>query len=525
MDKYPNFVGRKQQIDRLIEATQSRDGRNCVLLLGGKGGIGKTWLLQQFVKLLAGKNDVLCTRLMDMDDTSYHLPSYFGLTIAEDLGREAFAGYLNALDFYQDYEQRKIDLKTMYAHLPRSENAFIDDYNRLAGQKRVVMLIDTFEEVQDTDIWNFFKRMIHELKNTTFVFAGRRVDELAKRITDSKIEVELVELAGLVGEEIDEFFVEVAALTNEQKRKLALLTAGNPLLLCLALDCYRHGYWLETIDERPFAKIEDLVSRSMEEAQRLQYEFEKSLVVGYADTEPFRYFIRQLAHASRRVNKEIFKTLIKFRSEAEAEEWWQKLQNLPYIRKRGLGDYISIHDVLRGLIFTYVIPVRDPDYTERKQINEKLIGCYNKILAEEYRHLQEIETEFDEAARQQGGFVEQYQPVGILTHLVTQRNALERRIWILQAEVLHYQLSVDLISGGQIFIRQFDDTTAKRQLTLQQRLANEVKPLIAKGLIAAGTKEYFEISCRLGGQEAEAEQAEEAIERVNSLLNIYKEPP
>jgi len=524
VEKYPGFVGRQQQIERLKIVSEATGDRSRAVLLDGHGGIGKTWLLQQIERLLVADGRVLCTKVIDMDDTSYHLPSYFGSMVAEALGAEAFGGYLYALDFYQDEERRKIDFKTMYAHLQKSEYAFIEDYNRLASQKRVTMLIDTFEEVQDTDLWSFFEQLINKLKNTTFIFSGRRVNELKKRLKNSKIAVEVIALAGLAGSEIDEFFAEITTLSDEQKQKLALLTAGNPLLLCLALDCYRHGYWLDKLDNRSLTEIKKLITKSSDSAKQLRYEFEKSLVVAYADTEPFRYFIRQFAHASRRVNKEIFKTLIPFRSEADADLWWEKLQDLPYIRKRASGDYISVHDVLRELLFTYVIPMRDPDYSERKQINQKLISCYDKILAEERRELQKREVEFDDEARQQGGFVEQRKSMGNLTRLVTQKNALERKIWILQAEVLHYQLSADLVSGGQVFIEKFDDASKKRQLSLRQRLTNEIKPLVATGLIRARVHEHFEISCRLAGQEAEAGQAEEAIERVNELLKLYTDP-
>lgn len=71
---YPDFVGRQRQIDLLVQAAKTTDQGNHVLLLDGQGGIGKTALLQQIEKQLKEDNQILCTRLIDMDDTSYHLP-------------------------------------------------------------------------------------------------------------------------------------------------------------------------------------------------------------------------------------------------------------------------------------------------------------------------------------------------------------------------------------------------------------------------------------------------------------------
>lgn len=533
VDKYPDFVGRQSQINQLIQAAKAGDGCNHVLLLDGQGGIGKTALLQEIEKRLKKDAQVLCTRLIDMDDTSFHLSSYFSRTIADDLGREAFANYLNALDFYEAEERRHLDLKTMYAHLQKCGYAFTENFNRLARSKRLTILIDTFEEVQDTDLWSFFKQMFVELNNATFIIAGRRVSELHSKINNlqqkfgnGRVKAEMVPLAGLAGEEIDAFFAEIARLDKDQKRILALLTDGNPLLLCLALDCYRYGYWLEALDQTPLAELEKFISEDSAAAKRLQYEFEKSLVVAYADAEPFCYSIRQLAHASRRIDQTIFKTLIAFRSEEETELWWRELQKLPYIRKRASSDYISVHDVLRELIFTYVMPRRDPDRQERKQINQKIIVCYKTLLTQSRQSLKTYEDDFAEKARQQDKLVERSQPIAIinLADLITQSNALERTIWILQAEALHYQLIVDLDEGSQSFIRQFDDATRDRHLTLRQRLTHEIKPFLADGTIRAGTPIYLEISRRLTALEAETGQAEEAVKRVELLLRLYPNP-
>lgn len=524
IDKYPSFVGRQKEIDTLTSAVKKSGQRNYIVLLNGTGGIGKTWLMQRLEQRLKYDADIFSTHLMDMDDTSYHLPSYFLRVIAEAIQPEAFKAYFSALQYYQDEARRQIDWKTIYAHLRKSEYAFFDDYNRLTRSKRAAILIDTFEEVQDTDFWNFLTRFVDEIENTTFVIAGRRVEGLTQRLKDSEAEIASFDLAGLSGEEINEFFKGITEVNDERRRKLGILTNGNPLLLCLAVDCYRHGYWPEDIDKKSISEIEAQISLSTEEAQRLRYEFEKSLVIGYADTEPFRYFIRQLAHASRRVNKDIFKALIQFRSNVEAEDWWLKLQELPYIRKRASEDYISVHDVLRELIYRHVIPARDPDYYERRQINQRLIQCYDKILAEERARLHAVETEFEQEAQHQGGFVKQQQPVDKLTHLFTQRNASESRIWILRAEVLHYLLSTDILSGGQIFIEQFDEATNRHQLTLRQRLTSEIKPLVDKQKLPAGAPEYFEISCRIARQESDDGLIAEALTRVNQLLRLYHEP-
>jgi len=527
VDKYPLFVGRQQQIDRLMQAATADDGRSRVVLLDGQGGIGKTWLLQEIEKRLRNSH-VPHTKLIDMDDTSFHLASYFSRTIVEDLGAEAFSSYLSASEPYEVEARPQIDLMRVLGYLEKSVYAFIEDLNRLTEQTRVTILIDTFEEVQDTnkDLWTFLHRMIKELKNTTFIIAGRRVNELPKKLKDSDVKAELMALAGLADAEIDEFFAAAANLNDEQKRKLALLTNGNPLLLCLALDCYRYGYWLDDLDNKPLLELEELLAEESDEAKRLRYEFERSLVVAYADAEPFRYFIRQLAHASRRINKEIFQTLIRFASNAEAEAWWTELQTLPYIRKRAAGDYISVHDVLREFIFTYVIPVRDPDFSERQQINEKLIACYANILAEAQRNLQKRKAEFTEAARRQDKPVEPRQSMTAddLAYLFTQIDALESKIWILQAEALHYQLIADLETGIESFVRQFDEAMTRRQFILRQRVAYEIKQWLAEGFIRAGTTEYLEISRRLADQEVEAGQAEEAVGRVNHLLDLYVEP-
>lgn len=522
LDDYPQFVGRQGIAGQLLEAAQPDQGRNRVILLHGEGGIGKTRLLQRIAAQPFAASDRVCTPLIDMDDTSFHLPSAFGRTIAEALSREGFARYLESLDYYHDAERRQIDLKTIAAHLRQSEDVFIQNYNQFARHKPVVMLIDTFDEALDTtELWNFFKRLIAELTNTAFIFAGRRVDALEPRLKDAQAIVEKVPLVGLAGEEIDDFFAGIVEISDERKRKLALLTKGNPLLLCLALDCYRHGYWLDQIDQTSVAEIEKLVRENREEAQGLRYNFEKRLVVAYADIEPFPAFIRLLSYAPRRINEDIFKKLVHVPAGEGPDVWWEKLQQLPYLRRRASGEFFSVHDALRDLIFKHVVPPRDPSFAERKKINRKLIECYDKILAETTATLEDFEAKFAQEAEKEGGVTKPELSVAKLAQLATQRNALERQLWIVQAERLYYQLNANREVGCQEFIRKFDEASTQRQLTRRQRLTNEIKPLLAKGVIAVNDKAHFEISCRVARQEADDGRIEEALARIGALLKIY----
>ncbi len=522
---YPKFVGRKQEIEALTKFAKLRHTANCVVLLDGIGGIGKTWLVHALAERLASGPEVLCAKPIDMDDTSFHLPSYFSQTLADHLGKKAFSRYLHDIAFYQEQGRRKIDLTTIHDHLRRCESIFIQEYNQVARQKRVAIFLDTFEAVQDhPDFGYFFQRLITEFENTTFFVAGRRVKELKGKLKNLKVKMEVVQLEGLAVSEIDDFYAGLADLQDEQKRKLALLTKSNPLLLCLALDCYRYGYWLDDIDRYSFEQMQKLFQRNPQQARVLQYKFEQSLVIAYADMIPFRYFIRQLTHASRRVNREIFNAIISFPEKGDQQEWWERLRTLPYIRKRAAQDYVSVHDVLRDLILTHVMPARDPDHVESATLSKKLIACYESILLREGAELKQCAAQFEQEAREQGGFIEEKKPVGKLAELATQITTIESRIWIFEAELLHYQFLSDPNRASELFIRQFDQATSSRQIALRQRLVNEVWLLFKEGAITSEIKAHLALSRRLIKQRADDGYAEDAITHVSELLKLYKEP-
>lgn len=473
------FVGRGAEVERFRQILDAAGRPPWVVNVWGKGGIGKTKLLERFIEVCdqqvqAGQS-LRRTGIVDFYDTTNRRRSGLMRRIVAQLGvDEAFEGFLEILEWDtartvvpESAEARQAAIET--------ENKFVEEYNQLAAQMPIVLFFDTFEEVQEqeTGRWLLNDLLPRLWGHTVAVICGRNQIALAapkpgeqrgkKRSLEplQENEVIFVELDTFSLTEAEDFFraleLDQAILDPQAPQILLTLTGGRPLLLALAADwivedARRHG-GLPTLDLNrlgiPEAQLDtlrrqlgDFVSTLSQTIARLAGpQFEAALMERIIElSEPEHQAILYMAHVYRRFNLDILRHL--FDNDLEYDERLiHGLARFSFVKYRPPSDGFEgsclLHDEMRDLVNRHLWDKYiDPDRTTRRERSQKMLSYYDA----------RIKGEQDPRERQ-----------------------------ALQSERLFYQLDADLERGYQDFSRWFDEEVVPRhEMGLGELLLGEV---------------------------------------------------
>ncbi|MEA3396460.1 MAG: ATP-binding protein, partial [Chloroflexota bacterium] len=141
-------VGRAVEIEAIRKALADPKKRTHILYFTGPGGIGKTRLLEDSERLTSGtlRHD----GIIDLYHSEFHSIAGFQAAIAQGLdpGEKYFQTYWKAR---RDFEERRtagVAAKSLQVEEQEAHRCFLTDYNRLAGQYRILLRFDTTELIQ-----------------------------------------------------------------------------------------------------------------------------------------------------------------------------------------------------------------------------------------------------------------------------------------------------------------------------------------------------------------------------------------
>lgn len=204
------FTGRTFELQYMERMLAARDGPEKLLHLSGIGGIGKTALLERFRTTAAQAGAVYC--LVDMRDC---------------LG--------NAELFLSELE-RQLDLAGCLEAEEAAERtkAVLAAVNRMAGERKVVLALDQYEEVGGLDQWlrDSFLPGLHA--GTLIVMAGRHPPGRAWMLSSlwRKLSVSLP-LSELDYGEVQAYLAKQGLTDPDTMDRIWLESAGHPLTLSL----------------------------------------------------------------------------------------------------------------------------------------------------------------------------------------------------------------------------------------------------------------------------------------------------
>ncbi|MCP4524793.1 MAG: tetratricopeptide repeat protein [Aestuariibacter sp.] len=463
MTKQVPFIGREDelaQIDTLLREWNT----HYVLCIHAPGGIGKTRLLQEVRQRYTDSSDkapLYIADIIDFDDRTYHLSQNVGRKIAQMLGKKTFEPYLRGLRDYRKMEMAGISAERVTREGQAIDLTFVNCFNKVTTQQRIVLLLDTLDALEETDAWNYILGLGLQLRNVVILIAGRNARKLYKSLRPELGEIaQLINLPPL-GATVSEAYLQQKqdllhiTLEPELVQKLLVLAGGRPILIDLVVEWRAREVPLDWLVE---FKLDELASLSDEAMQKQQREFEYQLVQHIADT---RYPIDWLTLMMSRVyplDIEMIVELLKM-SRDEAEKLFKQAQTCVFVKS--LPDArISLHDEMRRMVNEHVWPDVDPD-RDRRLADSRLVAEYlGSKIADWEKQISHLEKK-EKIAHQESD-------LEAALSIFVERDALERELWVIEERRLRHILIIDIDEGVKAFVDIFDRATRNYRFSLRE---------------------------------------------------------
>ncbi len=465
MAKFDIFVGREEELD-LIDKWARRWGQSHLIVIGGEGGIGKTFLLHKIMETYAARDDFAVVYY----DLSEQPPGTLreALHIAEALGWENFPEFQVEITDLASGEYDVADIR-----LPQLEQnallTFVKELGDFMLHKRLIRLTDTLDAVEVGRAQRAeFYRYANVLPNVLAVAAGREAASFLPEFEEAFDEeaITYVELKSFNQVESEKFFTEVdrqGFISPDMREKLHFLTEGRPILLSLAVEWLSRNMPLPDIVELSLEELTaSIAPAASEEALSsevlgdLRQRFEFELVDRIRQLKmPLDRAILYMAHISRRSDASILSTLLNL-TQLEAAQLMQQLIELSFVRYNPTTESCMLHDEMKNLVNRYAWPYIDATGDLRRVLTQKVIEDY-----------------YEPRIR---ALAEQNKPPSTLKGPI-QRTAIsqaEWEQWRLEAECLHYHLKVSEEDGLAYFDERFTEAERNNHLMRMQFLRGEM---------------------------------------------------
>lgn len=366
------FIGRKKEIELFERMLDDTSGEKWFLNIHGPGGLGKTQLMEQYIKIIndrkeKGENILFIKRPIDLYWTEHQRELGILKSISDQLAADSFIPFDNELKKYNQMLEQEEELP-MTALQDRERELielFIEIYKGLIAT-RIVLFFDTAELVSDA-VLRFWEKILPRFEEaqskTLAVIAGRE----PVKVTPQEI-VEQLFLEELSADEVNEYFKSQGSdLSENEVARVAKLSRGRPIFIALTIDWLRYGNTIQelTADHTP----EGFERFMVERVQKLHY--------------PEDHAILAMAHFYRRFNDEIFALLLNH-TKIEPQKVMKKLARFSFVKYRppieGKLCSCTLHDEMRDLVNKYVWTVAEPLGELRHEWDEKIIEYYARKI-------------------------------------------------------------------------------------------------------------------------------------------------
>lgn len=393
------YVRRHEQEEDFLDIMDnapSAKGDGVVLFYSADGGQGKTWLIQRLLTLASGtkykKTLTVVKKIVDCVDTGTHHEKGFlsGLVnlIRRSQKNARFDRYERAISELQDAESKRIPSDGIKVLVENLQKAFHDDLKKIAQSQRILLAIDTFENIQETTLgkWALGKKGL-VVPGVILLVGSRKPNPFnpAKK------------LPGLSDQDALEFYCKYLRIRKPDTflvnlvSKLNTLAKGNPLLLGLAIMVRQTGTW--TNEEM------DLLLRSPDKDS----EFRKQIISGLRTTggsgerkigdflitdDKYKLLI-YMAYLHPRFSKFFLGKLIQqgyikkasLSVKNPVEDIWQDLhpQALFFVKQRP-NEEIQLHDELRTILLDHLLDDVFHDENEWKRFSIDIVNWYEELI-------------------------------------------------------------------------------------------------------------------------------------------------
>lgn len=508
---FPAFISRdKEQRRILAEAAKVRgDHKSRVVLLYGRGGVGKTTLVRSLAQTSASDPQTIWIDPVDIDDSNYWLLSNLEQHVAAQVDPENryFAPYMEYLSRLPSYTASRIGYETVVSHLGRIKRIFAECYQNFteSSGKTVVIVLDTVEAIRGMYLLVTLTQWVKALPATLFVLSGRppaggpEQDRIKTELEDPHQPLPVTTiLLGEFSKDAALGYLDMSGvasgLSDDEKEKLVHLTRGHPLWLAFTVDYLKStGLPEEAARNRlvyieaglPYGADMTLVGQSLHE------EFKRRLVAPYHGTDFWHEALKRLAVVRESINERAWQQLMADRPLPDGTEdmgaAWAELQRIPWIRLRANRRYLTLHDAVAEELAQRIIPIHDQDkrwchalWRDAERIYRELSGSLETELREEVARLDSALHPPD--ARQADS--ERSLTAEEEERIVTAAAELEprrRELSQLKAVRLYYELLSDPARGCQQFLKLMERAKEEHDILFQNLLAAEMQRFLPGG--------------------------------------------
>jgi tetratricopeptide (TPR) repeat protein len=520
--RVPRLVNREDILERIADAVRDPSGQTYVFYIEAPGGTGKTFLAREVLRgcrkwewaapnLLAARNEV------DLYHHQTHSREGFMAALVEALA--AGPGYFVAYEEQRQHLQEvKYDLRGAVSELREHRRLlserFLDDFEELGGQKRVVVVLDTVEKlVYETDRvqqalglseeefsvrpW-LLKEWLPQMHNAVILICGRPSERFAADLRTALKEHPDVqfgepELGNFTEKDTLDYFDAVRETAEKDSNERALrrlgtilpetrqvvhyLTEGHPITLALMID-----YYLVTGRLLPEVKVSLAASRGKtpEELKRIRDKVKADVVRQFQEIgRPADETILALAWAPKGVDAELL-ARISGMSEEEACEILKVLADptagLSFIKIRPADKHAFLQDEMYALMKEHVL-----DKLPEARADE----VYGEILAYYEEKIRAGREKVQRLGRLERGKIT---PDGrVITVAAPSGPADPRALVIAKAELddllvehVYYQLQDNPTTGFETYCEYAEEAVTSNDDNLDMQLRDEILAFVRK---------------------------------------------
>ncbi|MEH1819336.1 MAG: tetratricopeptide repeat protein [Nostoc sp.] len=358
------FVGREEHLNRIISLVQEPNLH--VVLVEGRGGIGKTWLLQA-LQLRLNQVEIGTSEIIDCDMPVFNDAEDLCTQIAKQLYDSTYKEWLLRLRQLREDENRLSGIA--YEQERRQlEKFLVDKINLKSSQQRLVFIIDTVEKLGQEEVrekvWKYISDLCHQLDNAVFILAGR--PSIARQVLENSFkeeELTCLELNEFTNEDVQTYILSKEeqlhfTLGQELVKKIIILSGGSPIMIEFGVEyAYREVIpdWLEN------ENIETIPGR-LEKSGGFEAEMVRHIT-------QLRTSMDQLTLLLSRIyplDSTDIANLLELSTE-DAQKLFIDAQSYFFIKPVIGGSQIALHDIVRDLVEKYVWADIDPDEEWRKR--------------------------------------------------------------------------------------------------------------------------------------------------------------
>jgi tetratricopeptide (TPR) repeat protein len=280
-----DFIGRVEELTK-IEALLKRPENKSLISIEGIGGIGKTRLLEESYRRFS--NHYKVCKIIDFDNNLFQIQGSIIAHISKELNGDGFFNsFFELKNAYEKWEQELIigDL-TLKEHSKTLNRLFVQTFNRLSNEQKIVVIFDTLDKL-DSKAIPYLAKFFASLENVVFLVAGRKknLQRLMKLVPEEQILH--LELKKFNHREIEAYIqkkriISSVLVHHKTEEKIGILSRGKPILIDLAIDRIGMDNSISWLDEY---SIDDIVFLNRHQKEALERRFEEGLIANIVKAE------------------------------------------------------------------------------------------------------------------------------------------------------------------------------------------------------------------------------------------------